>query len=191
MLRLIDAAFRLDAKNAVGPLNLTLEAGEAIALGFDNSREATIAARLAAALIKATTGTVLIGDFDPRVQPVQAKRLLGYVPAHAMLPPFHKVEDYFRFRADLWEVERDHAVARGLKVLARCRNPNTPYAISLAGAFIRPCGLLVLDQPGLEYAEVARRERDDGCAILTTHADESARASIDRALSAQVENVLR
>ena len=48
---------------------------------------------LAAGIVKASSGCVLIGDYDPRVQSVACKRIAGFVPradflapaAHAML----------------------------------------------------------------------------------------------------------
>ena len=180
---MIDAAFRIDAQNVVGPLNITLEAGEAASLCLENPRAASIAARLAAALIKTTTGTVLVGNFDAKVQPVQVKRLVGFVPVNPTTPPFKNIDAYFRFRADLWEVERSLALQRGRTFLEQCERPSDPYAIALAGALISPCALIVWDQPRAEYIYLAKNERSAGAAILTTHAMPSQREAIAAALA--------
>lgn len=168
VLRMIDATFAARGSAPVGPFSLTLEAGEGFALSAETSRDALLAARLAAALVKATSGTVLVSDFDPKVQPVQVKRLVGYVPAEPATPPMKNVDDYFRFRADLWEVDRELAVQRGRDVLAQSRNAGAPYAIALAAALIRPCVLLVVDRPDLEYFGVLNRVRENGTAVLAT-----------------------
>ena len=79
LLRLRDASFA-NATARAGPLTLDLEPGGRIALTFSTSQEATIAALMAAGIVKATTGSALIGDYDPRVQSVHCKRLAGFVP---------------------------------------------------------------------------------------------------------------
>ena len=146
MLHAVDAAFERDGALLVPPFSLDLAPGERAALGFPDARAAKIAARMLAAIVKPTRGTLLIGDFDPRVQPVQAKRLVGFVPAigEPAAPPCR--EGAIGVCAALFEVPLEVARSRVGAVLdALAADDEVSFAIALA--LMRPLQLLVVDRP--------------------------------------------
>jgi hypothetical protein len=138
---------------------LELASGERALLRMPDIRAASTAALLAAGVVKATRGTLYIGDFDPRIQPVQAKRLVGFVPragsfgGSARLQWISTVGERSEnrlaivdFHSALHEVGRDDARRRVADVLAAVeRDDESAFALALA--LIRPIALLVVDQP--------------------------------------------
>ena len=68
-------------------------------------------ATMAAALVKPTSGIVLIGEYDPRVQPVHCKRIAAYVPHDPL--PFGEMsaEHFIDYRAALWDIDPERARA--------------------------------------------------------------------------------
>ncbi|MDQ2872019.1 MAG: hypothetical protein M3R35_02690, partial [Candidatus Eremiobacteraeota bacterium] len=79
LLEMRDAAFERGGETIVAPLTVTLGAGERCARICANHREAACVALMAAGLVKASSGRIFISEFDPRIQPTQAKRLVGFV----------------------------------------------------------------------------------------------------------------
>jgi hypothetical protein len=149
VLHAVDAAFERDGAVFVPPFSLDLAPGERAALGFADARAAKIAARMLAGIVKPTRGTLLIGDFDPRVQPVQAKRLVGFVPAigEPAAPP--RRDGAIGVCAALFEVPIEIARARVGTVLdALAADDEVSFAIALA--LMRPVQLLVIDRPPLD-----------------------------------------
>ena len=130
----------------VPPVNITLDAGKQSDIVCETDLSASVLARLAAGVIKCTTGTIFIGNFDPKIQPVQVKRLVGFMPrdqARALPDP----DAYFSYRAALWEVDKRQAIARGKKLLRRFDGLPAQEALLLAGALLHRPHLLVLDRP--------------------------------------------
>lgn len=180
-LRAVEVRFERDGHEVVPPFSLELLAGERAQLPMPNMRAASVAARMAAGVVKATCGTLFIGDFDPRIQPVQAKRLVGFVPrggtfgGSARLPWISRPRfgaaaardrcEIVDFHAALYEVEREVARRRVRAVIATI-GALDDAGFALALALIRPIVLLVLDEPSLEryVAEVVAPHT----AVLTT-----------------------
>jgi hypothetical protein len=135
LLRMRDASFANTAARA-GPLTLDLEAGRRIALTFSSSQEATIVALMAAGIAKATIGSVLIGDYDPRVQSVHCKRIAGFVPHEPLELDEGDFPRYVAYRAALWNVEATAAQAYARLLCERLEGMHEAFSYPLIGALI-------------------------------------------------------
>lgn len=162
---------------AAGPIALGVGPGERVARVFSSAREAEIVALMAAGIVKATTGSVLIDQFDPRVQPAHCKRVVAFVP-HAPLPldDDGEFERYVAYRAALWNVDATRAVAHAKLVLERLSGVHEAFAYPLAAALAGSPKLVVLDRPQTAYcaqilAAIGPR------AAFSTHLDASAAAA--------------
>jgi hypothetical protein len=140
-----DASFA-NATARAGPLTLDLEPGGRVALTFSSSQEATIVALMAAGIAKATTGSVFIGDYDPRLQSVHCKRIAGFVP--------HEPLQLARLLCE------------------RLEGMHEAFSYPLIGALIATPQLIVLDRPQPAYASQILRAVE-GRALLSTHAHPS------------------
>ncbi|MGH7708967.1 MAG: hypothetical protein ACREM6_13760 [Vulcanimicrobiaceae bacterium] len=127
------------------PFTMALRAGDTIAVDVPDAGAARVVARLAGGIVKATGGTIFIGDYNPRLQPIQAKRLVAFVDGDCGLAPADRFECELSLRADLWRVERSLAAARAQRVRAALGDGG--YARGVALACVAGAPLFVLDRP--------------------------------------------
>ena len=201
-LRLVGVHKRFGtAAPAVDRLDLTVAPGEFFALLGRNGAGKTTTLRLIAGLAAADAGTIEIFGVDARNDPVEAKRMVAWLPDEPML--YDKLDplEYLEFVAGLWSVaprvaeERANALLRTLDLWdnrhARCEgfSRGMKQKVALAGALIHDPRLLILDEPltGLD-ASAARvvkdllreRTRAGNAVLLTTHILEVAERLADR-----------
>jgi ABC-type Na+ transport system ATPase subunit NatA len=166
-LRAADVTFARDGVELVEPFSLSLDRGQTAQLSQPNERAASIAARICAAIVRPTHGTVYVGEYETRLQPPQAKRLVGFVDAAGFEGDAHALRCEVAFRADVWNLDKVAAQARANEILAALGDG--PYARSVALALVADVALVVLDRPAELF--VARvRELVPDAAILHTQA---------------------
>jgi len=168
VLRISDARFVREGCELVVPFSIVLRAGERGILAQPNERGAHVAARIAAAIVKPTCGSVLVGDFDSRVQPAQAKRLVGFVPACGFAGGTRSLEREVRFRADVWDLDA-HAMRENAEVLfaALQHTATEAYARAVALALAPGVALIVLESPPAGTADVLARLQPEATLLLT------------------------
>ncbi len=147
-----DAGFAA-AGDPVGPITVEVSAGERVARMCATAREASITALLAAGIVKAGSGIVLIEEYDPRVQPAHCKRIVGFVPHAPLSMNESEFQCYIRYRAALWNVDPIRALAHAKLALERLDGLHEAFAYPVAAALISSPRLLVLDRPQLEHAQ--------------------------------------
>jgi hypothetical protein len=172
LLRMREAVFT-NARVSVGPVSVDLEPGGRAALRFDTSSQASIVALLASGIAKASSGSVLIGDFDPRVQSVHCKRIAGFVPHEPLDLADAEFLRYVAYRAALWNVAEQNAESRARDLLMQLAGMHEAFAYPLIGALIASPQLLVMDRPPPAYARQILAVTEE-TALLTTHADVAA-----------------
>lgn len=163
-----EAAFSRGAQTYAPAVTLTLGEGERLAHICEDARVAATIALMAAGLVKPSAGRVYVAAFDPRIQPVQVKRIVGYVPHEAVPHDFPSFTKYIEFRAALWGLPRSQSIVRGRALLAQLDGVHEAFAFPLVGALLSHPRLLVLDRPQPAYAEHIFRVAH-GCAIFSTH----------------------
>jgi ABC-2 type transport system ATP-binding protein len=176
---------------AVDRLDLTIAAGEFYALLGPNGAGKTTTLRLVAGLLPADDGDIRIFGIDARRSPIEAKRIVAWLPDEPML--YDKLDplEYLEFVAGLWSVEARRAKRLSEELLEslglwphrrdRCEG--------FAGALIHEPRLLMLDEPltGLDAAAARQvkdiltdRVRAGATIIMTTHILEVAERLADR-----------
>jgi len=164
ILRFRDATYVRDGKAIVAPANFDLAPGERMRRACGNAREAEALAMMAAALARATSGSVTIGEFDPRVQPVHCKRIAAFVP-HDPLPLSQIDADrYIAYRAALWDIDPVAARTRARKLHHALEGLHEAFAYPIVGALLPLPQLLVLDRP--QPAFMAQILAAADCAVL-------------------------
>jgi len=155
ILRIADASFARDGIELIVPFSLTLEAGQEAEIAQPTPLGASIAARICAAIVRPTRGTVFVGEYQTRLQPPQAKRLVGFVDAGGFVGDAHAVRCEVAFRADVWNLDKTLAQRRASGVLAELGDG--PYARAIALALVADVALVVLDQPASPFVAAVRR----------------------------------
>ena len=152
VLRMREACF-IAGGSPIGPLTVDVSAGALVARTVVSAREASVTALLAAGIVKAGTGIVLIEEYDPRVQPAHCKRAVGFVPHAPLSIGESEFEWYVKYRAALWNVDPDRALSHAKLTLERLEGVHEAFAYPIAAALISSPTLLVLDRPQAEHAE--------------------------------------
>ena len=178
------------ARAAVDGLNLTVRAGELYALLGPNGAGKTTTLRMVAGLLPPDSGDIRVFGVDARRQPIDAKRMIAWLPDEPLI--YDKLDplEYLEFVAGLWGVEPRRARALADELLEtlglwehrreRCEgfSRGMKQKVALAGALVHEPKLLMLDEPltGLDAA-AARQVKDllaahvkaGATVILTTH----------------------
>lgn len=152
LLEMREAAFESRGAMLVPPITIAVEEGERIAHACGTDRAAAILAMMAAGIVKPSSGRVFVAAFDPRIQPVQVKRITGYVPHEAVAHEFSSFGKYIEYRAALWGLPRARAIVQARALLEHLEGVHEAFAYPLVGALIAQPQLLVLDRPQAAYA---------------------------------------
>ncbi len=172
LLRMREATFGT-GEACAGPVTLDVERGERAALHVSSAREAAIVAAMAAAVVKASSGCVLIADYDPHVQSVACKRVAALVPHEPFTLNDDEFARYIEYRAELWKLEPRRARAYAAELRRQLADMHEALAYPLIGALIGMPKLLVLDRPQPVYAQQVLAAAGE-CAVLSTHDDAAA-----------------
>jgi hypothetical protein len=172
LLRMREATFGAGEARA-GPLTLDVELGERAAIHVASAREAAIVAAMAAAIVKVSSGCVLIGDYDPHVQSVACKRIAAFVPHESFALNESEFGRYIEYRTELWKLEPRRTRAYAAELRRRLAGMHEALAYPLIGALIGLPKLLVLDRPQPVYAPQILAAAGP-CAVFSTHDDAAA-----------------
>lgn len=174
---------------AVEDVSFQVGSGEILGFLGPNGAGKTTTMRMITGFLTPTAGKVRLGDIDVSEKPLEAKRLLGYLPETLALYPEMRVREYVRFRADLCGVPRREIKSRVDEALGKCfvddvadkpiGNLSKGYRqrVGLAGALVHKPQVLVLDEPtvGLDPRQIVkvrdliRELRKDHSILLSTH----------------------
>jgi ABC-2 type transport system ATP-binding protein len=186
---------------AVDGLDLTIPAGELFGLLGPNGAGKTTTLRIVAGLLRPEAGSVSVFGIDALADPIEAKRLIAWVPDEPMiydrLTPF----EFLEFVAGLWSIDAATAEKRARELIdwlglgphahERCQgfSKGMRQKVALAGALVHEPRLLILDEPltGLDAGSarqvkdvLVERTRDGVAVVMTTHILEVAERMAER-----------
>ena len=154
-----------DGKQALSGLSLAIEPGEVVGLLGRNGAGKTTLLHSMLGMLEPRAGSVELFGLDPRAEPLEVKRRIGYVSEHDLLPPGRTVDELLRFHAGLfpdWDAALcDDLVGRfGVDRGARIRELSKGQVrqVSLVCAVAHRPELLLLDEPAGGLDPAARRE---------------------------------
>ncbi len=146
-------------------VSFTVEAGEVVGLLGKNGAGKTTLIRIAMGLVEAQQGSVRVFGLDPRANPVEVKRRVGYVSEDQILPPFLSVARVLALHRELfpgWDDSMaDELVGRfRLRPTAKIKTLSKGQArqVALVCAVAHKPDLLMLDEPAGGLDPAARRE---------------------------------
>ncbi len=121
---------------AVDGLDLTVREGEFYALLGPNGAGKSTTLRMIAGLLPADSGEIRIFGVDARRKPIEAKRIVAWLPDEPMLYDKLDPTEYLEFVAGLWSVEPTAARERGRRTAADLGLWDAP-ARAMRGLFAR------------------------------------------------------
>jgi ABC-2 type transport system ATP-binding protein len=190
MIQIQDLSKRFGSTSAVDKLSLHVRKGEFFCFLGPNGAGKTTTIKLITGLLKPTSGQVRVGGFDIQLDPIAAKRLLGYVPDHPFLYEKLTGRELLRFVAGLHGLDRDGLSSRveGLLDLFEIRDAGDRLVeeyshgmrqkLSFAATFLHDPRVVVVDEPwvGLDPKNILmvkeflkKRARDGLTVFMSTH----------------------
>lgn len=200
-LKVSGLAKSFGGKRAVDGIDFEVRSGELYALLGPNGAGKTTTLRMVAGLLNADAGDVEVFGIDAQRNPLEAKRVIAWLPDEPLLYDKLTAWEYLEFVAGLWNVDTAEARKRAenlLRLLGLWDNRNDrcetfsrgmKQKAVLAGALIHEPRLLMLDEPltGLDAAAsrlvkdlIRERVAAGAAVILTTHILEVAERMADR-----------
>jgi len=185
---------------AVNRISFDIHRGEILGLLGPNGAGKTTTLRMLTGYLEPTDGSIRIKDLAIDENPLEIKKLMGYLPESA--PLYHEmiVYDYLNFVADIRQINPGEKQAR-IRDLANLCGLNEvmhrsigviskgyKQRVGLAHAMMGDPEILILDEPtsGLdpnqivEIRKIIRRIGREKTVILSTHILSEAEATCDR-----------
>jgi ABC-2 type transport system ATP-binding protein len=202
MIRIENLVKTFGAKRAVDDLSFAVERGEVLGFLGPNGAGKSTTMRMITGFMPPTAGKVTVGKYDVIESPIEAKRLIGYLPENAASYPDMTVQAFLEFVAELRGLDGSARKKAVNRVIELCFLQNVlPQSIDtlskgykhrtcLAQALIHDPDVLIMDEPtdGLDpnqKHEVRNLIRELGASkaiIFSTHILEEVDAACSRAI---------
>ena len=101
MIKVHNLAKAFGTKRAVDGVSFSVERGEVLGFLGPNGAGKSTTMRMITGFIPPTEGTVTVGGFDIVENPIEAKRLLGYLPENAPAYTDMTVYGFLNFAAEI------------------------------------------------------------------------------------------
>jgi ABC-2 type transport system ATP-binding protein len=202
MIKVQNLAKLFGAKRAVDGVSFSVERGEVLGFLGPNGAGKSTTMRMITGFIPPSAGTVTVGGFDIVEHPIEARRMIGYLPENAPAYTDMTVYGFLNFAAEIRGLRRDakkNAVKRvvemcflegvlhqSVETLSKGYRHRTCFAQSI----IHDPDVLVLDEPtdGLdpnqkhEVRGLIRKMGEKKAIIFSTHILEEVDAVCSRAI---------
>jgi ABC-2 type transport system ATP-binding protein len=185
---------------AVDHIDLDILKGEIMGLLGPNGAGKTTIMRMLTGFLKPSSGSIRVKEYSIDENPIEIKKLMGYLPESA--PLYHEmlVFDYLSFVADIRDLDKKSKSSRIAELADLCGIRDVIHKpigelskgynqrVGLAHAMMNDPEILVLDEPtsGLdpnqivEIRDIIRRIGREKTVILSTHILSEAEAACDR-----------
>lgn len=159
MIEISELSMRYGDLLALDQLNLTIERGEFFAFLGPNAAGKTTTIKLLTGLMAPTSGSAKICGYDIQLEPLAAKRRIGYIPDVAVFYDKLTVLEFMDFIAELFEVERTAARRKtgelierfALEPYAKKRiehlSHGTRQRLAIVSALLHDPEVIIIDEP--------------------------------------------
>jgi ABC-2 type transport system ATP-binding protein len=202
MIKVHNLAKEFGTKRAVDGVSFTVERGEVLGFLGPNGAGKSTTMRMITGFIPPTSGSVSIGGFDIGEHPIEARRLIGYLPENAPAYTDMTVYGFLNFTAEIRGLNgeaRKKAVARAVSLCflesvlhqsVETLSKGYRHRTCFAQSIIHDPEVLVLDEPtdGLdpnqkhEIRQLIRSMGEKKAIIFSTHILEEVDAACTRAI---------
>ncbi|HEY7237615.1 MAG TPA: ATP-binding cassette domain-containing protein, partial [Burkholderiales bacterium] len=202
MIRIDNLVKSFGAKRAVDGISFTVERGEVLGFLGPNGAGKSTTMRMITGFMPPTEGKVAVGGFDVGESPLEAKRLIGYLPENAAAYSDMSVEGFLNFAAELRGLGGSARRKALHRVIERCfldsvlhqsidtLSKGYKHRTCLAQALIHDPDVLIMDEPtdGLdpnqkhEVRNLIRELGRNKAIVFSTHILEEVDAACTRAI---------
>lgn len=189
-------------KIAVNDISFSVEKGEVLGFLGPNGAGKSTTMRMVTGFIPPSGGTIRVGSFDVAQNPIEAKRLIGYLPENAPLYTDMTVYGFLSFAAEIRGLTGEAKKKAVFRSVELCFLENVlhqsidtlskgyRHRTCFAQAIIHDPQVLIMDEPtdGLdpnqkhEVRTLIRRMGEKKAIIFSTHILEEVEAACSRAI---------
>ncbi len=187
-------------QKAVDSINFEVNKGEVLGFLGPNGAGKTTTMKIITCFIPQTSGTAEVCGFDTRKNPMEVRRLIGYLPEHNPLYKEMYVKEYLNFIGRLHKLpNRKQRIEEMVEMTGLTREQYKPIGalskgyrqrVGLAQAMLHDPEVLILDEPtsGLdpnqlvEIRNLIKTFGKDKTIIFSTHIMQEVKALCDRVL---------
>ncbi len=201
MIRTSGLTKRFGAKTAVEELDLSVGEGELFCFLGPNGAGKTTTIKMLTGLQRPTSGRAWVGGYDVQRDPIEAKRLLGYVPDRPFLYERLTGRELMRFVAGLYrmsdetfasrcdELLETFEIAEVGEQLIESYSHGMRQKLSFASCFLHGPRIVIVDEPwvGLDPKNIRavktylrERTREGITVFMSTHSLSIAEEVADR-----------
>jgi ABC-2 type transport system ATP-binding protein len=202
MIRIENLVKTFGPKRAVDGVSFSVERGEVLGFLGPNGAGKSTTMRMVTGFMPPTAGRVSIGGHDVAESPLEAKRLIGYLPENAAAYPDMTVRGFLEFTAELRGLKGNQKKKAVERVVELCflqqvfrqsidtLSKGYKHRTCLAQALVHDPEVLIMDEPtdGLdpnqkhEVRNLIRELGANKAIIFSTHILEEVDAACTRAL---------
>ncbi len=174
---------------ALKGISFSVKKGEILGFLGPNAAGKTTTMRIITGFIPPTSGEVKVGELDVFENPMEVKKMVGYLPENPLIYPEMRVKDYLYFVAEIKGVPRKERKKRVEEAMEKTGVTEVAHRllghisrgykqrVGLAQAIVHDPPVLVLDEPTLgldpkqikEIRELIKSWKGERTIILSSH----------------------
>ncbi len=192
---------------AVNKINFQLQKGEITGFLGPNGAGKSTTMKMITGALTPTEGSISINGIDMLKQPIEAQKMIGYLPEHNPLYTEMYVREYLRFTADLYPKVPKSRVEEVIALTGLTPESNKKIEalskgyrqrVGLASALIHDPEILILDEPttGLdpnqlvEIRHIIKELGKTKTILLSSHIMQEIQAVADRVIVLHKGNIV-
>lgn len=189
-------------QKALNDISFSVQSGEIVGFLGPNGAGKSTTMKISTGFLPATSGQVIVGDFNVSDQPLQVKRIVGYLPEHNPLYLDMYVHEHLSFVGSVYglsSAKLKHRVGEIIELCGLTREQNKKIEelskgyrqrVGLSQALIHDPQVLILDEPtsGLdpnqivEIRKLIKEISVNKTVIFSTHIMQEVQAICDRVI---------
>ena len=202
MIKIDNLVKAFGPKRAVDGISFTVERGEVLGFLGPNGAGKSTTMRMITGFMPPSSGAISVGGYDVLESPIEAKRLIGYLPENAAAYPDMTVRGFLQFVAELRGLQGEARKKAVRRVIDLCfldsvlhqsidtLSKGYKHRTCLAQALIHDPQVLIMDEPtdGLdpnqkhEVRNLIKELGANKAIVFSTHILEEVDAACTRAI---------
>ena len=205
-IKVTSVSKKYNTQKALNDVSFSAEKGQIIGFLGPNGAGKSTMMKILTGFIKPNYGEVFVDDIDVLKNPIEAQKIIGYLPEHNPLYTDMYVREYLKFQASIFKVDKNKIetciTKVGLEAEAHKKinqlSKGYQQRVGFAAAILHNPSVLILDEPttGLdpnqlvEIRELIKELGKDKTVLFSTHIMQEVEAVCDRVIIIKKGEVL-
>src|SRR5258707_4398854 len=189
-------------QRAVDNISFSINKGEIVGFLGPNGAGKSTTMKVATGYLPPSSGSIVVDEFDVVEQPMQVKKIIGYLPEHNPLYLDMFVHEYLNFIGKVYQISTSHLKNRTKEIISMCGlepeqnkligslSKGYRQRVGLAQALIHNPQVLILDEPTsgldpnqiIEIRKLIKEISKNKTVIFSTHIMQEVQALCDRVI---------